>query len=83
MGFKKEVLEKLDKIESKLVEQSVNLALNNSVLTEHHKRSTQLEARVAPLESSHVFVNKLSKAIAAIIAMTAGIAASYHYFLSK
>ncbi len=74
MSFKKEVMEKLVKIE-------VQLGVNTEVLAEHQRRSTNLEERVKPLESSHVFFNKLAKAIIAFIAVIASIASIYSYLV--
>ncbi len=72
MGFKKEVLTKLSAIDTQL-------ALNNQILGEHHKRSTQLEARVAPLEHAHIFTNKLLKMLLSLTALIAALASAYHY----
>lgn len=83
MSFKREVLEKLDKIESRITEQVVNLALNTKVLDEHHKRSTQLEERVKPLEQSHLFTSKLLKAAMSTVAIVAACASAYHYIFTK
>lgn len=79
MSFKRDVLDKLDRIESKITEQAINLAINNKVLDEHHKRSTHLEERVKPLEQSHVFTSKLLKAAMGLIALVAACASAYHY----
>lgn len=74
MSFKKEVVDKLVKIE-------IQLGVNNRILDEHHKRSTLMEERIKPLEASHVFFNKLSKAIIAFIAIIASIASIYSYLV--
>lgn len=76
MGFKKDVLDKLGKIESQL-------AVNNKILETHERRSTNLEERVIPLEQSHLFFNKLSKGMMALLGIIASCAAAYHYLLSK
>lgn len=76
MAFKKEVIEKLDKI-------NIELALNTRTLEEHHVRSSNLESRVKPLEESHVFFNKLAKALMAIVSICAGIAAILKFLVFK
>ena len=87
-GFKKEVLDKLASIEQKAYgiemkvhEQTLQLGLNNKILDEHHKRSVNLEERIKPIEDSHVFFNKLAKAVVAVIGVFASLAAAYHYLL--
>lgn len=72
MAFKKDVIEKLGKIESQL-------AVNNKILETHEQRSTDLHLRLKPLEDSHIFFNKLSKAIIALVGIIASIAAVYSY----
>lgn len=72
MAFKKEVLDRLDKM-------TIELAVNTKVLKDHHVRTSQLEARVVPLENSHLFFNKLAKSLMAIVTVGAGLAATYHY----
>lgn len=76
MSFKKDVLEKLSKIESQL-------AVNNKILETHERRSTNLEERVKPLEDSHIFFNKMAKVVSGLVALCAGIAAIYRYLLLK
>lgn len=72
MGFKKDVIVKLEKL-------TVEVALNNKILTDHHVRTSQIEARVVPLEASHIFFNKLAKAIMGLVTLIGGIAAIYKY----
>jgi hypothetical protein len=76
MGFKKEVVEKLTKIE-------VQLGINNQILQVHEQRSNDLHLRVKPLEDSHVFFMKLSKAIISIVAVSAGILGIIKYLVMK
>lgn len=76
MSFKKDVIHRLDKI-------NVELALNTKTLVDHHVRTSNIEARVVPLEHSHLFFNKLAKAVAGLIATGAGLAAIAHYLLTK
>lgn len=76
MGFKKEVI-------VALTELKVQMGENTRVLAEHHKRSTMLEERVAPLENSAIFTNKLFKAITATLGILASCAAVYHYLFIK
>lgn len=82
-GFKKEVMEKLSSIEFKVHEIAVQQGVNNKILEEHHRRSTNLEERVKPLEQSQVFFNKLAKTLLAVLAILASSATIYHYLLSK
>ena len=72
MSFKKEVITSLARIDAQL-------GVNTQVLTEHHKRSTQLEERVKPLEDSAIFFNKLAKAILAIAGIAGALASAYSY----
>jgi len=83
MGFKKEIITKLDKIETTVNVQSQQLAIYNHELQDHTKRSLLLEERIQPLEQSHLFWNKLSKAIISIMALLAASATVYHYYFFK
>lgn len=74
MSFKKDVIEKLDKL-------TIEVALNTKVLTDHHVRTSQIEARVVPLEQSHVFFNKLAKGVTGLLVAGAAFASIYHYLL--
>lgn len=76
MSFKKEVIERLDKI-------TIELAINTKVLSDHHVRTSQIEARVVPLEQSHVFFNKLAKAIMGLVTIGASMTAILHYLVFK
>lgn len=38
-------------------------AIHNQVLIEHERRSTNLETRIKPLESDHIFVAKACKGV--------------------
>lgn len=72
MSFKHDVRESLTEIK-------VELGKMNVELKDHTRRSTNLEERVVPLEQSHVFFNKLSKAIAALAGVLAACATVLHY----
>ena len=72
MSFKEDVRQNLTEIK-------VELGKMNVELREHTRRSTNLEERVVPLESSHIFWNKLSKTIAAIVALLSAAATIYNY----
>lgn len=68
VNFEDRVMLKLEKIEDRQVEHTVQLALNTSVLTEHHRRSTNLERRMEPIEDHTKFMKKLIKLVASIVA---------------
>lgn len=46
-----------------LVELVKQGAIHNEVLTQHEKRSTQLEERFKPIEQSWVFISKMSAVV--------------------
>ena len=75
MDFPKVVLAKLDKIEEKQVEHTIQLALNTSVLDEHHRRSTNLETRIEPIEDHVKFLRKLLKLIIIVVPIVVSIVA--------
>ncbi len=80
MDFEKIVLDKLDKIENKQVEHTIELAKNTVILLEHHVRSSNLEARFKPLEASHIFWEKMARVVAVgstVITVLAGILTLY------
>lgn len=79
MDFEGKVLQDLHHIIEKQTEHTVQLALNTQVLTEHHRRTTFLEARVKPLEDNHIFVHKLLKSFAGMVTLAGGCIALYHY----
>lgn len=79
MGFKTDVINRLERMRITQEKHNEQLAVNNHILDEHQKRSTQLEARVLPLEQSHVFFVKLSKALVAFATLGASITAIIHY----
>ncbi len=83
MGYKKEVLAKLDELSKQQIQHTIELARNTVILNEHHVRSSNLEARFKPLEESHVFASKFSRILASIVALAAGAAATYHYLFIK
>ena len=74
MSFKKDVITKLDVISEKQIDHTIQLASNTRILEEHHKRSTNLEERVAPIENHVMFINKAVKVLSAILAACAAIA---------
>lgn len=76
MGFKKEVMDQLTKIE-------VQLGVNNTILAEHHKRSLMLEERITPLEHSHIFTTKLLKGLVSLLAAVAAISTALNYILRR
>lgn len=79
MSFKKEVLEKLDKLADKQQDHTIELAKNTMVLNEHHVRSTNHEARLKPLEDHVKFIQKSMKVFGWLIAVGAGLAAIARY----
>ena len=81
MGFKKEVLGKLDELSKKQIDHTVEIAKYNIILAEHHVRTSNHEARIRPIEESHLFMIKLSKVVTAFVALSAGLAAIYHYLI--
>lgn len=81
MDFEKTVLQELATIRDKQTDHTIQLALNTQVLDAHHKRTTLLEDRVKPLEESHIFVNKLFKGFAALVALAVGCSALYNYLV--
>lgn len=74
--FKTKVTESLARIE-------VRLEQNTKILDEHHKRSTQLEERIKPLEDNQIFFNKLSKVIMGIAGAIAALMSAYNYLFPK
>lgn len=82
MSFKKEVIDKLGSIESKQIEHTVQLAVNNKILEDHTRRSTNLEARVLPIEQHVMFINKSMKVGMGLITVFATILAILRH-LSK
>lgn len=74
MDLTKLILEKLDKIDEKQTEHTVQLAINSQILAEHHKRSTMLEERMKPIENHVVYIRKTLKMLGAIIATATSIA---------
>ncbi|GAC1499971.1 MAG: hypothetical protein NVS1B10_03230 [Candidatus Saccharimonadales bacterium] len=79
MDFEKIVLDKLDKIELKQIEHTVALSKNTLILTEHHVRTTNLEARIRPIENHKHFVDMFTKVMIGIVTTAAAGAALYHY----
>lgn len=89
MNFEQTVLNKLEKIEDKidvhsdkLEKQTIEIAIGNKILDEHHKRSTQLEERLKPIEASYVFQHKLLELVVAVVSVFATIVGIYKYFIN-
>lgn len=81
MGFKDEVIVKLDKLLDKQQEHTVELAKNSVILNDHHVRASQLESRIKPIEKHVIVVNGIVKVSIAIVAMAASLAAIYRYLI--
>lgn len=81
MGFKSEVIAKLDKLSDKQNEHTTELAKYNIILTEHHVRASQLESRIKPIEKHVIIINGLVKISGALVATAAALAAIYHYLV--
>lgn len=76
MEFESLVLEELKEIKEKQIEHTVQLAVNTQVLNEHHKRSTNLEARMVPVENHAKFIMSLMKISSAVLAVSSVILAA-------
>jgi hypothetical protein len=50
-------------------------AVHNQILQEHEKRSTNLEARFAPIEDFHIFFSKASSIIVTLGGIVVALAA--------
>ncbi len=83
MDFNKIVLAKLDKIEENQTAHTVQLAINTQVLTEHHKRSTNLEERLEPIEDHVKFLWKLGKIAVVVISSTGTLIGILSLFFKK
>lgn len=83
MDFEKVVLDKLDKIELKQIDHTVELAKNTMVLLEHHVRTTNIESRIRPLENHAHFNEKLFKVLVAACSILAALATLYKYLFMK
>ena len=90
MGFKRDVIEKLDKVQEKQNVHTTELALYNQLLKEHMRRTDIAEKnidlvkeRVAPIEQHVLFINKASKWIISVVALIASASAAYHYLFLK
>lgn len=81
MGFKQDVIIRLDKLAERQEEHTITLAKNTIILTDHHVRSSQLESRVKPIENHVIVVNGIVKVAITIIATIASLGAAYHYLL--
>lgn len=71
----------LKEIKQQLLELTKSMAVNNHILQEHHKRSTQLEDRLSPIEDDYTFRRKLyvfvmgSSGLVAIISLAVAVMA--------
>lgn len=74
MELNSQILEKLEKIQEQQQEHTLQLALNNAILQEHHKRSTNLEARFLPVEDHVKFVRNLVRLVGVSLAGIAAVA---------
>lgn len=73
MSFQSDVRKTLSKIE-------VQMGIMNAELKEHTRRSTMLEDRVVPLEQNHMFFNKLTKVVMALVGLAVSIGTAYQLF---
>lgn len=83
MSFKRDVIDRLDSITEQQIKHTTELALNTRTLVDHHVRTSQIEARVVPLEHSHIFFNKLSKAVASLLVAGAALASILKFLVFK
>lgn len=72
-----------DEVRASLTEIKVEIAKNTQVLTEHHVRSSNLEARIKPIENHVILVNSLVKIVLSLAACGAAVATIVHYFFNK
>lgn len=61
-----EIHKDVKEVREQLIELIKQGAIHNSVLTEHERRSTNLEARLLPIESWYQFFSKISVAMIGI-----------------
>lgn len=73
MSFKKDVRDSLTEIK-------VELGKNTIVLNEHHVRSSNLEARMKPVEDHVIFISRFTKVVAGLAALGAASATIFHFF---
>jgi hypothetical protein len=85
MSFKKEVIKRLDRIDSHLSDQdkiitshTVEMRVYNKELADHTKRSTMLEERFKPIEDIQIFWNKFTKVALAVVSVVATVATIYY-----
>lgn len=83
MSFKRDVMNKLEILTLEQSKHNTILDLNTKILDEHQRRSTNLEARILPLENQSVFINKLAKVTLSTAALVAALASAYHYLFMK
>jgi len=76
MSFKKEVRQSLQEIK-------IELAKNTTVLETHHVRTSNIEARIKPVEKHVIIVSSITKICVSVIGAAASLAAIYHYFFIK
>lgn len=82
MTFKEEMLDRLTDIKVQLAEIRVGLHKNTEILEEHHIRSSNLEARIKPIEAHTLLITAIFKIIMALGTVGGAGSAAYHYFLS-
>lgn len=63
----KDILNKVEQIRHAVNELKIRQEVHNHILNEHHKRSTQLESRVIPIEEHVKFIQKTTKVMAWVI----------------
>lgn len=81
MSFQQDVRRQLEKILDQQTKHTVEIAKNTQVLTEHHVRASNLEARFQPIEKHVLAVHSFIKITLALIAAGAALGACYHYFV--
>lgn len=77
--FTDKVINELKEIKDKQSEHSAILAVNTEIVRQHERRSTNLEARMQPIEEHVRFINKAVKVLCALVALGAGISTIFHY----
>lgn len=75
----KPIIDKLDKIQELQIEHTIQLARNTDSLNEHHVRTTNLEARIKPIESHVQLIGSLIKIVLALI----GVAGTVFMILAR
>lgn len=83
MSFKADVRTRLEDISKAQAVHTEKLDQNTRVLTDHHVRASQLEARIKPIEAHISLVAGVTKIVIAIVTVGAGVGAIFHYFFNK